>query len=97
MTIEFIEPNVSGFSGVNRYMGSYTSTPEGALTFDPLASTMMAGPQDAMDAEQAYLGALGTVTGYSVTASGLDLFAGSTLILTYTKQAASSQSANTGT
>jgi heat shock protein HslJ len=96
MTIEFIEPNVSGFSGVNRYMGSYTSTPEGALTFDPLASTLMAGPQDAMDAEQAYLGALGTVTGYSVTNSELNLFAGPSPILTYTIDVSASETANTG-
>jgi heat shock protein HslJ len=85
ITITFTDTDVSGMSGVNRYAGTFTSSPEGAMDFGPLASTEMAGPDDAMQAEQAYLAALETVTGYSVSDSSLGLFAGEQEILSYTK------------
>ena len=72
-------------SGVNRYAGEFTSSPEGAMDFGPLAVTAIAGPDDAMQAEQAYFAALDTVTGDSVTDAGLTLFAGEQEILTDTK------------
>lgn len=86
VTLEFTDTDVSGFAGVNRFMGGFTSGPEGTLDFGPLASTMMAGPQDAMDAEQAYLAALDTVTGYGVNGAELNLFDDETLVLVYTKK-----------
>jgi heat shock protein HslJ len=85
ITIAFTDTDVSGFGGVNRYMGGFTSSPEGAMDFGPLASTMMAGPEDAMAAEQAYLAALDTVTGYTVTDSGLVLYVDDQELLTYAK------------
>jgi heat shock protein HslJ len=85
ITIVFTDTDVSGMSGVNTYAGGFTSSPEGAMDFDPLISTRMAGPEDAMQAEQAYLAALDTITGYSVTDTELDLFVGEQAFLTYTK------------
>ena len=85
ITIAFTDTEVSGMSGVNRYAGGFTSSPEGAMDFGQFAVTAMAGPDDAMQAEQLYLATLDTVTGYSVTDAGLSLFAGEQEILVYTK------------
>lgn len=85
ITIAFTDTEVSGMSGVNRYAGGFTSSPEGAMDFGQFAVTAMAGPDDAMQAEQLYLATLETVTGYSVTDAGLSLFAGEQEILIYTK------------
>ncbi len=48
---------VSGYSGCNRYAGSY-ALKNGALSFGPLASTRKACSPAARDLENAYLGAL---------------------------------------
>jgi heat shock protein HslJ len=85
ITIAFTDTEVSGMSGVNRYAGGFTSSPEGAMDFSQFAVTAMAGPDDAMQAEQLYLATLETVTGYSMTEAGLSLFAGEQEILIYTK------------
>ena len=85
ITLTFTDTTASGFSGVNQYTTTFTSSPEGALDFGPIASTKMAGSDAAMKAEQAYLAALDTVTGYTVTGSELDLFSGPQEILTYAK------------
>jgi heat shock protein HslJ len=84
ITITFTDTEASGFGGVNNYTTSFTSGPEGDLDFGEIASTKMAGSDEAMQAETAYLAALGTVTGYTVTGNELDLFAGEQEILTYT-------------
>lgn len=86
MTVEFAAPNASGFAGVNQFTTTFTSTAEGALEFAPIATTKMAGPDDAMAAEQAYLLALDSVTGYSVVGGDLQLFAGDEVVLTYIAQ-----------
>jgi heat shock protein HslJ len=85
ITIAFTDTEVSGMSGVNRYAGGFTSSPEGAMDFGQLVVTAMAGPDDAMQAEQVYLAALDTVTGYSVTDAGLSLYADEQEILVYTQ------------
>ncbi len=54
LTLE--DGSVAGFSGCNRFMGSYTLEGE-SLTFGPLAATMMACV-DQDDQEQRFLGAL---------------------------------------
>lgn len=54
ISIVFEKDRVYGFSGVNRYSGSYSIT-KGNVTFTGMASTMMAGPEDAMKAEQDYI------------------------------------------
>ena len=55
------EGNVGGCATINRLRGQY-SLEGGALTFGPLASTMMAGPQEAMAQEQRLFQALARVT-----------------------------------
>ena len=46
-----------GSSGINRFAGTYGET-EGRLVMGPLASTRMAGPDDTMAAEAAFLALL---------------------------------------
>jgi heat shock protein HslJ len=45
----------TGNAGVNTFNGDYTAPSDGVLTFGTLASTMMAGPENAMNQEQAFL------------------------------------------
>jgi heat shock protein HslJ len=86
ITIQFTDTTMSGSSGVNQYWGMYTATPAGALTLGPLATTRMAGPDDAMAAEQAYLALLATVTGYVIDDDGLALLAEQQDVLRYRSQ-----------
>lgn len=62
----------AGSGGVNRLMGSYVVDGTG-LTFSQVASTMMAGPPEAMQQEQAIVAALGTVRGFSIAGDQLTL------------------------
>lgn len=62
---------VQGLAGCNRMMGSYELNGP-SLKFGPLATTRMACPS--MDAEQAYLAALGATTRYEIAGAGLTLF-----------------------
>jgi putative lipoprotein len=62
----------AGSGGVNRLMGGYAL--DGAsLTFSQVASTMMAGPPEAMAQEQAIVAALGNVRGYAISGDQLTL------------------------
>ena len=69
---------------MNTYTAGYTSAADGTLTFSDIASTAMAGDDAAMKAEDAYLAALKTVTGYSINGGLLDLFAGPDQVLAFT-------------
>jgi putative lipoprotein len=62
----------AGSGGVNRLMGGYTLTGDD-LTLSNAASTMMAGPPEAMAQEQAILAALPLVRGFRITGNGLTL------------------------
>lgn len=62
---------VQGSAGCNRMMGSY-ELHGSSLKFGPLATTRMACPS--MDAEQAYLAALGATTRYEIAGTTLTLF-----------------------
>ena len=58
-SIEFTdEGRIAGTGGVNRITGSYTLTDD-TLSIGPVASTMMAGPPEAMELERRVLLALG--------------------------------------
>ena len=57
-TLVLEEGQVSGNGAVNTFRGSYESPADGELTFSPLASTRMAGPEAAMAQETAFLKAL---------------------------------------
>jgi len=76
---------VSGFSGVNTYRGSYKLSGS-KLSIGKLASTLIAGPQDLMDAEQAYIAALQKTGSYTADAGSLALFdQGGKKTIEYTK------------
>ena len=56
---------VSGSSGVNTFSGPFTST-DGTVKIGPLASTQMAGPENLMTQEAAYLQALRRSTQWAI-------------------------------
>ncbi|MGV1087260.1 MAG: META domain-containing protein [Mycobacterium sp.] len=61
-----------GSGGVNRLMGGYTLAGD-SLAFSNAASTMMAGPPEAMQQEQAIIAALARVRGFRVAGDQLTL------------------------
>ena len=67
------EGKASGNSGVNTFTGSYEAPDDGTLTFGPLATTMMAGPDAAMQQEQAFLKALADTRKFTTEDGGLVL------------------------
>lgn len=66
--------SVSGNSGVNNYFGKIAVGSNGKIKLDNIGSTLMAGPLDAMDAEQKYLKALGLSSQYKIGKDKLILF-----------------------
>ncbi len=62
----------SGSGGVNRLMGGYTLDGS-SLVFGNAASTMMAGPPEAMAQEQTIIAVLGRVRGFRVVGDRLTL------------------------
>lgn len=71
----FAGGEVSGSSGVNTYSASYELSGS-SLTIGAVASTMMAGPDDAMAAEQAYLAALQRAASFEATEDMLTIYDG---------------------
>lgn len=58
---------LGGTSGVNSYSTAYTTGADGAMTVDAqIAATQMAGPEELMAQEQAYLAALPKTATYSI-------------------------------
>ena len=80
------ESRVGGFSGCNRYTGSYArdgvSGQGSPLSFGPLAGTMMAC-EDGGELEQRYLKALASVTAFRLDGGGLALLAGDDVVATF--------------
>jgi len=71
ITLEFGEKNrLSGSSGCNRYMGSFSTKGNEFSVKSPLGSTMMACPEDLMKQEQQFLKALSAGTSYRINANG---------------------------
>jgi hypothetical protein len=64
-TLTFAEGRAAGSAGVNRYTGAATTEGE-RLTFGSIAVTRMAGPAEAMAAEDAFLAALSATAGWAV-------------------------------
>lgn len=62
---------VAGRATINRYMGQMKLSDAGEVAWGPLASTMMAGPDEAMKQEQVFLGALAKTTRLHVGPAGL--------------------------
>lgn len=70
VTARFEAGRVSGFSGCNRFMGSYT-VDRNQLTFGQLAGTMMACPGAAMAIESAFNGSLAGTLQYVIAGERL--------------------------
>jgi putative lipoprotein len=79
LVFDLEEARVTGFGGVNRLMGSFSLSEE-ELRFGPLATTLMAGPHEAMERERAFLDALAQVTSYRLDGRSLALLAGETTV-----------------
>ncbi len=73
----------SGFSGVNRFFGGFERNGE-KLKFGMLAGTMMAGPDDQMATEAAFLQALQGVSGWRMNKADLELLKGEKVVLRFT-------------
>jgi copper homeostasis protein (lipoprotein) len=74
LVLDLEESRVAGSGGVNRIMGTF-SLAEDELVFGPLATTLMAGPEEAMQRERAFLDALARVTSYRLDGRSLRLLA----------------------
>jgi heat shock protein HslJ len=74
LALDLEESRVAGSGGVNRITCTFALA-EGELRFGPLATTMMAGPEEAMARERAFVGALARATGYRLEGSALSLLA----------------------
>jgi len=68
-----VETRFFGVAAINRYFGSYSVEGE-VISFGPAGSTMMAGPEELMKAEQEYLRFLPTVSRYKLNGKTLSLF-----------------------
>jgi heat shock protein HslJ len=74
ITAAFADGKISGKSAVNNYNGPFTEGPGDAFSVGELISTMMAGPEPDMRAEQAYLTLLAQAKSYVLKDGGLTLF-----------------------
>ena len=74
LVLDLEEAHVTGSGGVNRLTGQFALTGD-ELTFGPLATTRMAGPESAMQREGAFLAALERVTAYALDGRTLTLLA----------------------
>jgi heat shock protein HslJ len=73
LTLDFgTDGTASGNSGVNTFTGPYKNT-ETTVSIGPLASTQMAGPENLMTQETAYLAALQNSTTWSVVRGMLEM------------------------
>jgi heat shock protein HslJ len=74
ITAQFSDGSISGSSGVNTYNGGVTLGSDGAFSVGTLATTLMAGPDDAMRAEGAYMTLLAQAKSYKVADDTLTLY-----------------------
>lgn len=72
-TAKFAAGRVSGSATINSYSASYTTGPGDTIEISGAISTQMAGPQPAMDQEQAYLAAIQKAKTYKVDDKSLTL------------------------
>ena len=75
-TLTFNDGKANGNAGVNTFNGSYDAPSDGVLTFGTLATTMMAGPDNAMKQEQAFLKALADTKKFTTEDGALVLMDG---------------------
>ena len=72
-TFDSAEGRVAGKGSVNSYSGSYTVSGSTLTLTSPIVQTLMAGPQDAMDQESAFLRALQAAASYEVDGDVLEI------------------------
>jgi heat shock protein HslJ len=81
-TATFANGTITGTTGCNRYRGTYTIE-GGRLTIETGATTLKACPPPADEVEQAYLAALGRVSGWRVEGDELVLLADGAPVLRF--------------
>lgn len=73
ITAAFTADKIAGKSAVNQYNGPYVANESGQFSVGPLATTSMAGPEEAMRAETIYLTLLGQARHFEMSSSKLTL------------------------
>jgi heat shock protein HslJ len=73
ITAVFKDGRIGGTSAVNQYGGPFTAGDDGSFSVGDLVSTMMAGPEPDMRAEQNYLTLLAEAKKYAVDGKTLTL------------------------
>ena len=81
LVLDLEEARVTGSGGVNRLTGHFALSGD-ELRFGTLATTRMAGPENAMQREAAFLAALGRVTSYALDGRRLTLLADDDVVVT---------------
>lgn len=79
LTLDAATGKATGMAGINRFDGTFKQQ-DAALTFGPLITTRMAGPESDMKLEGEFLTALGRVTAWKADGLMLSLLAGETEI-----------------
>jgi heat shock protein HslJ len=85
LTLQFAAGQVSGFSGCNRFTGSYAVNGN-RLTIKPGATTMMACPEPASTVESKYTRAIAGTHTYVITGDRLTMNSTSGSILAYQRE-----------
>lgn len=86
-TLKLEGKKASGFSGVNRFFGSFERDGE-KLKFGALAGTKMAGPPEANALENAFLAALAATTQWRIEGGALELLNEGKVLARFTQGAA---------
>jgi heat shock protein HslJ len=73
ITATFENGQIGGSSAVNSYGGPYRTGLDGSFSAGPISSTLIAGPEPAMQAEQTYFELLARAKRYDITGTTLTL------------------------
>ncbi|ANI88665.1 hypothetical protein A9P82_04815 [Arachidicoccus ginsenosidimutans] len=84
LSIDFDSGKISGFSGCNRFTGTYVLADNKSVKLGPLATTrMMCLDSNCNKTEQEFLNKLSKVSNYKVDEKQLQLFSNDTLLLSF--------------
>ncbi|MGB6127401.1 MAG: META domain-containing protein, partial [Psychrilyobacter sp.] len=72
-----------GNASINRYFGNYILN-NNKITMGKIGSTMMMGPEDAMNQEYRFIGLLEDITSYEIVGEKLNLLSNGEVILVLT-------------
>lgn len=76
----------NGFSGCNKYFGSYEEPEPCKIVLGDVMSTKMAGPQTIMELEKLFISTLRKVNAYKLSDKSLELYQNESLALSFDKQ-----------